>query len=452
SGHRFGVRRMEHALVRGDTRMIDDPLRAQSISLLAGALLAAVIVTVCAVLAVVRPAGELGDAQVVLLRDSGAMFVRIGERMHPVLNLASARLIAGAPAEPRIVAPEALERAQRGPVVGIPGAPQQISPPLAVEQSRWTVCDDTGSGVSTAIAGPIADGGMADGHALLVTPRGESAATTYLIADSRRARVDLRHPAVVRALQLEGVVPQQVSPVLLAAVPEAPAIAAPRIPAGPSVLPGFAAGTVVRLPGTAPAGEAELFVLLPDGIQRIGKVAADLIRYTDARAGGQIPTVSADRIGVLPVVDTLPVGTFPQRPGVTAESVVCAHWNPSSAAHTVVLTGSAAPMVHPAVTLAQADGGGPALDAVSLPAGRSMFARSVGLTGAGRDTGSSFLVTADGVRFGVADGDTASALGLTAAPVPAPWPVLAALPGGPELSRAAASVARDGIGGPPAMP
>ncbi|MDY6995695.1 MAG: type VII secretion protein EccB, partial [Actinomycetota bacterium] len=51
SGHRFGVRRMEHALVRGDTRMLDDPLRAQSISLLAGALLAAVIVTVCAVLA-----------------------------------------------------------------------------------------------------------------------------------------------------------------------------------------------------------------------------------------------------------------------------------------------------------------------------------------------------------------------------------------------------------------
>ena len=38
---------------------------------------------------------------------------------------------------------------------------------------------------------------------------------------------------------------------------------------------------------------------------------------------------------------------------------------------------------------------------------------------------------------------------LPAPPVPAPWPVLAALPAGPDLSRAAASVARDGVAAPP---
>ena len=40
SGYRFLVRRMEHALVRGDTRMLDDPQRAQSLSFAAGGLLA----------------------------------------------------------------------------------------------------------------------------------------------------------------------------------------------------------------------------------------------------------------------------------------------------------------------------------------------------------------------------------------------------------------------------
>src|SRR6478609_5815723 len=118
SGYRSLVRRMEHALVRGDTRMLDDPLRAQSLSLAAGALLAAVAVVVCAVLAVLRPAGELGDASIVMVRETGAMYVRIGDTVHPVDNLASARLIAGTPADPRTVGQRAVDNAHRGPRVG----------------------------------------------------------------------------------------------------------------------------------------------------------------------------------------------------------------------------------------------------------------------------------------------------------------------------------------------
>ena len=34
---------MEHALVRGDVRMLDDPLRAQSLSFIAGVILAVLI-------------------------------------------------------------------------------------------------------------------------------------------------------------------------------------------------------------------------------------------------------------------------------------------------------------------------------------------------------------------------------------------------------------------------
>ena len=62
--------------------------------------------------------------------------------------------------------------------------------------------------------------------------------------------------------------------------------------------------------------------------------------------------------------------------------------------------------------------------------------------------GARYLVTDTGVRFAIRDDDAAHDLGLPA-PIPAPWPVLAALPSGPELSRQSASVARDTIGGPP---
>ena len=102
SGYRFLMRRMEHALVRGDVRMLDDPLRTQSLSLIAGCILAVVAVAGCAILAFLRPAGELGGP-IVMSRESGALYVRIGDTIHPVPNLASARLVAGTAANPEMV-------------------------------------------------------------------------------------------------------------------------------------------------------------------------------------------------------------------------------------------------------------------------------------------------------------------------------------------------------------
>src|SRR4051794_23483416 len=103
SGYRFLLRRLEHALVRGDVRMLDDPVRAQSLSLLSGAVLVVIVVAACTVLAFLRPPAVLGSAPIVVVRDSGALYVRIGAIVHPVLNLASARLIAGTPADPETV-------------------------------------------------------------------------------------------------------------------------------------------------------------------------------------------------------------------------------------------------------------------------------------------------------------------------------------------------------------
>ncbi|MDT5333431.1 MAG: hypothetical protein QOF31_4728, partial [Mycobacterium sp.] len=47
-----------------------------------------------------------------MVRDSGALYVRIGDIVHPVLNLASARLVAGTPANPEAVSASAIHNAK----------------------------------------------------------------------------------------------------------------------------------------------------------------------------------------------------------------------------------------------------------------------------------------------------------------------------------------------------
>jgi len=445
SGHRFLLRRMGHALVRGDVRMLNDPLRAQSLSLTAGAVLTAIIVAVCVVLAFLHPPGTLGSAPIVMVRDSGALYVRVGDVVHPVLNLASARLIADTPANPHAVSAAAISNSNRGPLIGIPGAPAEIGPPLNEDESGWAVCDDETR--TTVIAGSQpGGGGLATGPAVLVTPRGESAASTYLLYDGWRAKVDLRNRAVVRALQLDGVAPRPISRTLLDALPEALPIAAPHIPGAgaPSALRGFAVGSVVRI---ARATADEYYVVLATGVQRVGQVAADLIRFTDSQHDRDIHTVPPDVIGVVPIVDTLRVSSFPTTGGVSDAVVVCTRWQltPSST-KTTVLIGDSLP-TGSSVTLAQSDGDGPNVDSFSIPRGRSAYVRSIGIDDAA-SAGALFFVTEAGVVYGVRDEDTAKHLGLPSPPAPAPWPVLVRLPRGPELSKEAASVVRDSVAGP----
>jgi type VII secretion protein EccB len=447
SGHRFLLRRMEHALVRGDVRMLDDPLRAQTLSLSAGVVLTAIIVAACAVLAFLRPPGTLGDAPIVMVRESGALYVRVGDVVHPVLNLASARLVAGTPADPEAVSAAAISRSPRGPLLGIPGAPAEIASPLREAESGWAVCEDATT--TTVIAGTPPGDGPTAGPAVLVTPRSESAALTYLLYNGRRAKVDLRNRVVVRALQLEGVTPRPVSRTLLDAIPEAPPIAAPHIPSvgAPSPVRGFPIGSVVRL---VRAGAEEYYVVLATGVQRVGRVAADLIRFTDSQNIRDIATVPPDAVGAVPIVDTLRVSSFPDAGGVSRAGLVCAQWQITpSGTKTTVLVDDSLPLIHSSVALAQSDGDGPNVDSFSIPRARSAYVRAIGIHDDGASAGALYLVTDAGVVFGLHDENTATRLGLSGSPVPAPWPVLVRLPRGPELSEQAASLVRDtAVAGP----
>ncbi|BCI91006.1 hypothetical protein NIIDMKKI_62120 [Mycobacterium kansasii] len=261
--------------------------------------------------------------------------------------------------------------------------------------------------------------------------------------------VDLADSAVLRALRLEGRTPRVVSQSLLSAVPEVPSITAPPIShAGERGIAGFSVGTVLSI--TRDGGE-EFYVVLKTGVQRVGRVAADLLRFSDSHGNVHVVAVAPDVIRSAKVADILPLSTFPDEVGTPRDdrdTTLCVTWLPAQSGRPdlAFLTGSGLPLPAAAapVTLAQADGRGPALDAVYLPAGRSAYAAARSLSGADARTVWRYLVTDTGVRFAIRDDEAARHLGLPA-PVPAPWPILAALPQGPELGRQQASIPHDTV-------
>ncbi|OBK70469.1 type VII secretion protein EccB [Mycobacterium sp. 1274761.0] len=444
SGYRFLLRRMEHALLRGDLRMLHDPMRSQSLAFTAGCVLAVVVVAAVAILAFLRPSPGLGDAAIVMTRDSGALYVRVGDTWHPVMNLSSARLVAGSALTPRTVSGADVDSANRGPLLGIPGAPAVIGRPLSEHESSWTVCDDT---TMTVIAGAVDLDRRDRQPSVLVTARSESAAATYLLYNGWRAEVDLRNPGVVWALRLDGVEPLPVSLALLEAIPEAPPIASPKIAGagGPGVIAGFRVGDVIRV--TRVDGN-DYFVVLANGIQRIGEVAANLIRIGDDRNG--ITAVTPDVIADAPPVSPLAVSSFPSHAGQTTGAepgVLCGQWLPDGPT-TVLWQGDSLPVDGHPVELAQHDGEGPNVDGIVMPSGRSAYVRTTAITGA-QGGGPLYVITENGVLYGLRDEATARVLGIEGDPVAAPWPVLSRLPRGPELSRDSALFARDSIPLPP---
>jgi hypothetical protein len=102
-GCRFLIRRLEHALIRADSRMIHHPMRGQTRTLSIGMVIAMLITGAAGILAFFKPTPNFGGPTIMLSKADGGLFVRIGDRLHPALNLVSARLITGKSDLPRQV-------------------------------------------------------------------------------------------------------------------------------------------------------------------------------------------------------------------------------------------------------------------------------------------------------------------------------------------------------------
>lgn len=469
SGYRFLVRRMEHALVRRDVRMLHDPMRSQSRAYAAGLVLAIVVLAGCGVLALLRPQAKIDNSKILIGKESGAVYVVIDDVVYPTLNLASARLAAGDASKPAIVKESELGKKARGQLIGIPGAPGALNFDKAGKGRTWTVCDslktDGSDDRTTSVV--IGDLELGDKASVLGRDKGllvKGKSATYLVWNNTRARVDMNDPSVTVPLKIRGAIPRPISEGLLNSIPEVNQIVPPKIddPGGTPNYPinNLKIGTVVQVAGKADQNS----VILRDGLQPISPLTAAIIRSSQpspdhGTAIGDFEAARAQPSRALKV-DTYP-DVAPTIIQTNSRPVSCLSWKPISGAagntdvavraELAVIDASDLPMPGNAklVPLAQADGKGDNVDSVYFKPGSGAFIQTTGIEVDSRRKDSLFYVSDTGVRYGIKNNDAAKALGMGSedgvTPEPAPWPIAGLLAAGPTMGREEAMVAHDGI-------
>ncbi len=460
SGWRFVMRRIASGVALHDTRMLVDPLRTQTRAVLVGALVLITGLAGCFLFSLIRPGGTAGNDAVLADRSTSALYVKVGEALHPVLNLASARLIVGRPDNPTTVKSAELDKIARGNLLGIPAAPERMVQNNS-RDAEWTVCDTVSGAASglTVISGPLVDGGehavaLAGDSAVLVENDGRA----WLLWQGKRSPVDLTDRAITDALGFgpRPQTPRRIATGLFNAIPEAPALTAPPIPS---------AGEPPRFPLAVPAPVGAVVVsydtdntlrhyaVLPDGLQPVPPVLAAILRNTDSYGFDRPPRLGADEVSRLPVSDVIDTTSYPADPVTLVDAanapVTCARWTKPDDANVSALTllsGAALPVEPHTRTVDLVSTG----TRVSLPVGSGYLVQTVGQEPGSPTAGSQFWIGDTGVRYGI-DGGTddggkaVEALGLTAPPLPIPWSVLSLYAAGPTLSRADALTAHDSI-------
>ena len=466
SGHLFYNRRLRAATTRFSVRMKHDD-RKQTAALVLSIVLVAIAAGWMVLLNVLKPSGVVGDSAIIGDRESGAIYARIDGRLYPALNLTSARLATGTAGQPTWVKPAEIAKYPTGPLVGIPGAPAAM-PVHRGAVSAWAVCDTAGRPrtadrpVVTSIAGQLAGGRatpMAKDAALVVTFE----RATYVIWGGKRSQIDPADRAVTLSLGLDpGVtVPVIISRALFDGLPATEPLRVPKVPdAGtPSkLLSGSQVGAVLQ--AQTAGGGTQFYVLLADGVQKVGGFVADLMRSANSYGSTTPRTVTPDVLVNIPEVNSLPVDYYPSKRlnfvDSEANPTTCVGWEKASTdpqARVMIYNGRGLPvpssMDNRIVRLVRDDRDPASVVAnqVLVLSGAANFVTSTSgvITSDSRE--SLFWVSDSGVRFGIAaDDSTLRALGLDpGSAVQAPWPLLRTFAAGPALSQQAALVARDTV-------
>ena len=424
SGHKFLTRRLEHGLVLGDIRMIHDPLatrnRAHIFSLAATAL----ICLGALAMVVFKPAIDPGDAAIIQA-ESGQLYVRIDNQLHPVANLASARLIVGEAADIHTGSDTILKNLPKAVPIGIVDAPGLIAPPATATQKLvphachtttkpanrldmapnqiTVIMQETGANVTTTNQTTPIFQQLATGHALvalvdqaewLVTANGRSILPPADTPDGR----NIRHRLGITPTTPRWSPPPQI----FSAIAEKPPAT---IPTG--IL------EILRIPG---ADNPQFWARTADGVVRLAPIQADIlvdsgVRMQDGTATELGANPDSKTLSSFPLPDRVPTWVDP-----TAQPLCVGE-------HGEVET---APLI---------EGKPPWGEAVAL-AGKAVATHFVGPGWAvGVDTGSGIhVVSAHGLRHQVENRETAAALGISHF-YSINWDMLRLLPSGTTLSK-----------------
>jgi type VII secretion protein EccB len=367
-----------------------------------------------------------------------------------VYNLTSARLVLGTAGNPVGVKSDELNKIPKGQPIGIPGAPY-ATPVSTDPASTWSLCDtlmspesvaptvDTAAIVVPLVTDPSV-GPMVDGQGVVVSFEGRD----WLVTKDGRHAIDLANRAVAAAVGI---------PVTVKATPISQGLFNAIKDAGPWALPPIdKAGTpnTVGLPPDIMVGAVfqavtdkgtQDYVVLPDGVAKIGGITASALRATDSYGLVAPPMMEFSKVS--PIPERVYPSPLPGS-GLTivdrAESpTLCWAWARSAgdqSAQTTVIVGRHLPLAADRMNsgIRQIDGG----LTVFIDGGQFVRLQSPDP----RYGEGLYYVDPQGVRYGIADDDTSRVLGLND-PKNAPWQVVNLLVDGPVLSKQAALVEHD---------
>ncbi len=487
SGESYLQRRNEEALVRRDTRWIDDVKKFQGSPLYIALAVGLVVALGSVIAAVIFPAGKVGDGEIIQDSQTGALYVKVGDTLNPIPNVVSGRLIIGSPATPVLAKSAEIAKLPRGPMVGIPYAPTVIRN-SASRVSQWAVCDTTATGsavpldpatglpttATSAVKVTVIGGSLtpAEGSDDLQGDRARVVSfdgRTWLVyADDgvvARARIDLGNSAIREALGIgidQRVIPMS-SGLFNALAAREPIDVPPITDLGkPARFPNtekLLVGTTMRV--ATVDGGWNYYVVAADGIQQVSQTAAAILQTVSPVKSGVVEIESAKanqwpKVGGRIAVDHFPTGKV-RLEDPTSDPVTCLSWSHDGAAPTAtqrVLVSGTLPLTAEQnaarISLIGAAGSaGTIADDVYMPSDSGRYVYATGSASDSREHSGEFWIADTGIRYGIDDqgsnepGSSAKALGLSN-PVPAPWTVISLFAQGPTLSQAGAAIKHDG--------
>ncbi|MET8700477.1 type VII secretion protein EccB [Kitasatospora sp. NPDC004723] len=459
--HLFVMSRVAAGVLRAEPDAPDTPVGRTNRGAAIGLAVALLIGAGAGVYGLVKPGGASGWKQpgtLVVVKESGARYVYAGGLLHPVLNEASARLLAGDQLKVDQVSARSLEGTGRGTPVGIVGAPDGLPAANAVGGADWLLCSmrTVAAGTGAPAARPAPQLSVAIGTRQSGRPAGEQGVlvagpdgAVHLLWHGRRFAVDAAGGAV-RALGYGSVTPVPVTASFLAAFPAGPDLRAPDVPGrgkdGPAL-----SGRPTRVGQLFTGTGEERYLLAEQGLVAVTPTQFALLLgdpRTQQEAYGNGPVTPAPAGAADLAAHTAPASAaaaftpegLPSRPPAPlaprGEQALCAALRPADAGGELdVSVLDAAPVLGlpPVLQPGVLPSCTPA-DRIAVRPGGGALVRA--LSGAGYG-GTLYLVTDAGVKYPLASPAVAERLGYPkAAPTAVPGRVLSLLPTGPSLDPA----------------
>lgn len=413
------------------------------------------------------PSPEQGRAEI-MATQQGGLYVEFEDKIHPVTNVASARLITGSAEDASVIDIDAIAGETRGNLMGIPSAPNSLDT-RSDETSSWGVCDWSEEGdlsltrdvteQTTVVAGADSWSGgttLDDGEHAILARNSDSRNELWLLFDNHRARVGpddyATHSALGISQEMIDNAPR-LSPSLLNAIPTVPTLTTPDLEDDRQVsraVPRHQVGDVLSVPDAE--GTLSYYAVTVDGIQHVPRVVADMM----VNSGGSVEQTTGQDIAAMPQSTAIELGEYPQAaPEIVSPGATCYSWSKTrdgAASSPHIVFADALPIHREAadrmVELLPGKRGSSdtASRFVSAP-GSGWFVRVTGNREPHGVDGQVAFIADDGTRYDIVPDDqgnyetTLAALGLDETPpLEVPDSLARLLPSGPDLDQRAALI------------